>query len=130
MVNATALHTAARRFCIGQHAEWVQKYSQVRPTAENYLSPGWTYSDDQCRIFPRYRLAEATLINLERNVPDARSGLDDMMNTVLEACESAFFLAYNRAFDSEEQRNCAARTRRSAGELLGIRFPDRSPRSH
>jgi len=90
MSDAYLLHTAARRFCIAQHAEWLQQYIQLKPTAENYLTPGWTYSDDQCRIFPRYRFAEATLINLERTVPDAHLHLGDMLDTALEAGEAAF----------------------------------------
>src|ERR1700751_5126167 len=90
MADASSLHTAARRFCITQHAEWMQRYTQLKPTAENYLTPGWTYSDDQCRIFPRYRLAEATLINLERAIPYANPRLEDMLETALEAGETAF----------------------------------------
>jgi hypothetical protein len=90
MSDAHGLHTAARRFCIAQYAEWVQKYAQLKPTAENYLTPGWTYSEDQCRIFPRYRLAKATLINLERTVPHTNLRLEDMLETTLDAGENAF----------------------------------------
>jgi hypothetical protein len=90
MVDAPHLHTAARSFCITQHAYWIAKYDQVKPGAENYLTIGWTYSQEQYSIFPRYRLAEAILINLERFEPDADTSLVDALHVAQEASESAF----------------------------------------
>jgi hypothetical protein len=42
-----------------------------------------------CRIFPRYRLAEATLIKLERFVPDADTPVSTSLQIAREAGEVA-----------------------------------------
>jgi len=90
MAEGLALHTAARTFCIAQHAEWTAKYGQIAPGVKDYLTTGWTYSHEQCKIFPRYRLAEAILINLERFVADSDTSLVDALRVAQEAGQSAY----------------------------------------
>lgn len=81
---------SSTHFLHDQHADWIGKYVHVKPAAGNYLSPGWTYSQEQCNIFPRFRLAEAVLINLERFVPDEDTSLDDALRVAQEAGEVAY----------------------------------------
>jgi hypothetical protein len=90
MVDGIHLHTASRKFCISQHAEWMQKYMPLQLAAVNDVKSRRTYSQEKCRIFPRYRLAEATLINLERFVPDAETSVSTSLQIAQEAGEVAY----------------------------------------
>jgi hypothetical protein len=87
MVDGISLHTASRKFCITQHAEWMQRYLPLQLATVHDLNSQWAYTQERCRIFPRYRLAEATLINLERFVPDAE--------TTLQIAQEAGEVAYS-----------------------------------
>jgi hypothetical protein len=93
MEKITALHTAARGFCMEQYAFWVRKYTELQKAEkflpEHYFSSGWTYSRDAYSLFPRYRLVEATLINIERLSFDGRTPLDEARETLLAAGREA-----------------------------------------
>ncbi|HEY6185692.1 MAG TPA: hypothetical protein VIW67_25855 [Terriglobales bacterium] len=73
MDEKTALHTAARRFCEEQHSHWATQYMELEQTANSRgsrpFSADWKYSDESYRLFPRYRLDEAILVELERLTP-------------------------------------------------------------
>jgi hypothetical protein len=63
MDNTTALHTAARRYCQQRFSDWCQTYKELQDREETQVAhmfkPGWRYSDEACRTFPRYRLDAA-----------------------------------------------------------------------
>jgi hypothetical protein len=82
MDEALAWHTAARRFCIEQHALWTETYSD--------FPPGGPYSQGAYAVFPRYRLAEETLINIERAVFDEGLGIKQAQQTLRDAGTAAF----------------------------------------
>src|ERR1051325_8100887 len=73
MDEKTALHTAARRFCEEQHSHCATQYMELEQTANSRgsrpFSADWKYSDESYRLFPRYRLDEAILVELERLTP-------------------------------------------------------------
>jgi hypothetical protein len=77
-----ALHTAARRFCIEQFEAWVAKYSG--------FPAGGPYSADAYRIFPRYRLAQDTLVNIERIALSESASAAQLKDKLLKAGTSAF----------------------------------------
>lgn len=70
MDETTALHTAARRYCEARFSEWVQVYDDLQRKenwrVENLFKPGWDYSEEAYRTFPRYRVAKNTRIEIER----------------------------------------------------------------
>lgn len=94
MTRAIALYTAARRRCKEQHSYWLNQYRTLQTTegfrAEKHLRKGWTYSNNACGIFPRYRLADAILINLERLVPTEETSVPEVIQFTREAAEIAY----------------------------------------
>jgi hypothetical protein len=82
MGTVEALHRAARRFCIEQFDDWVAKYSS--------FPGGGPYSPEAYRIFPRYRLAQDTLINIERLVFGVSASVAQVKEELLKAGSSAF----------------------------------------
>ncbi len=82
MDNRNALHTAARRYCEDRYSDWTKAYSQLESREgvqiENKFEPGWDYSNEAYGIFPRYRVAKAIRIEVERLEPQSSSSLDDL----------------------------------------------------
>ena len=68
----------------------MQKYLPLQLVTGNDLNSRRMYSQERCRIFPRYRLAEDTLINLERFVPDAETAVSTSLQIAQEAGEVAY----------------------------------------
>jgi hypothetical protein len=93
MDTIVALHTAARRSCMTEHAIWVTRYSDLQSAegfqVENYFRPGWTYSRDAYDLFPRYRLAESTLLNLEGISFEDGTPVEQVLKLLLEAGQDA-----------------------------------------
>lgn len=94
MARALGLHTALRRFCMDQFSFYVREYEKCQSKEhfriENYFDPDWTYSAEACRLFPRYRMADATLLNLEARYPDAETTEEEVCSRAKNACRSAF----------------------------------------
>lgn len=93
MDETTALHTAARRYCQERFSEWVRVYGDLQRQGnwrvEDLFKPGWDYSDDAYRTFPRYRLAKNIQIEIERLDVDSRMGLVEMRKFLIAASERA-----------------------------------------
>jgi hypothetical protein len=93
MDNKTALHTAARRYCQDRFSEWMENYKQLQNKEgrkkENLFQPGWDYSDEAWRVFPRYRVATAIQVEVERLVPDSRSTFGELRSKLIAACDVA-----------------------------------------
>lgn len=94
MKMTSALHTAVRRFCMEEHAIWVQEYSDLQSAegfrVQDYFRPGWTYSQGAYSLFPRYRLAEGTLINVERISLESGTSLEQVRILLLKAGQDAY----------------------------------------
>jgi hypothetical protein len=93
MDETTALHTAARRYCDSRFSEWVQVYEGLQrkenPQVENLFKPGWDYSEEAYRTFPRYRVAKNTRIEIERLRVDSRMSLPEMRKFIIVASAKA-----------------------------------------
>jgi hypothetical protein len=93
MDKITALHTAARRYCEARFHEWVQVYEDLQ-RRENWqvqklFEPGWDYSDEAYRTFPRYRVAKNALIEIERFQADSGMSLPRMRESLVAASAKA-----------------------------------------
>ena len=80
MDQSNALHTAARRFCQERFSYWFQIYEELQ-RKENWqvqklFEPGWDYSDEAYRTFPRYRLNKAIQVEVERLTAD--TGVEEL----------------------------------------------------
>jgi len=89
----TALHTAARRYCQERFFYWIQIYEDLQ-RKENWqvqklFEPGWDYSEEAYRTFPRYRIDKAIQIEVERLAVDSGVVLDEMRARLLKACDVA-----------------------------------------
>jgi hypothetical protein len=82
MDNTTALHTAARRYCQQRFSDWSQIYKELQDREKTQVAdmfkPGWRYSDEACRTFPRYRLVAAIQMEVERLTPDCEANLEQL----------------------------------------------------
>lgn len=89
MDEATALHTAARRYCEARFSEWLQVYQDLQRKenwrVENLFKPGWDYSKEAYRTFPRYRLAKNTRVEIERLRLDLEISLSEMRKLLIAA---------------------------------------------
>jgi hypothetical protein len=73
MDDKAALHTAARRYCQERFSEWTGIHEDLQ-RKENWqvqklFQPGWDYSAEAYRTFPRYRIAKNTQVEIERLIP-------------------------------------------------------------
>jgi hypothetical protein len=93
MEDIHALHTAARRFCIDQNTLWVNEYTKLqsegKAQTKKLLSSTWDYSNSAYSLFPRYRLAQATLTKVEQIVPQQGDSLDKIQKTLEDAGQNA-----------------------------------------
>jgi hypothetical protein len=93
MDQKNALHTAARRYCQARFSEWTRVYEDLQQEekwrVEEMFQPGWTYSDEAYRTFPRYRIAKQTQVEIERLVPDSSASLSELRASLLDAATSA-----------------------------------------
>jgi hypothetical protein len=93
MDEKTALHTVARRYCQERFSEWVQVYEDLQRNenwrVDNLFKPGWDYSDEAYRTFPRYRVAKNTQTEIERLAADSRMSPAEMRRFLIAASEKA-----------------------------------------
>jgi len=93
MDDKNALHTAARRYCEDRFSEWTHTYANLQAKesfeTKNLFKPGWDYSEEAYGIFPRYRFDKATKIEVERLVPDASKGLEELRSLLISASDIA-----------------------------------------
>jgi hypothetical protein len=93
MDEKTALHTAARRYCQARFSEWVQVYEELQLKenwrVEKLFQPGWTYSGEAYKTFPRYRIAKETQVEIERLVADSSGSLSELKTSLIDAAAKA-----------------------------------------
>jgi hypothetical protein len=77
-----------------QHAFWVKAYVDLQAAEQfemkNYLNPSLTYSGEAYELFPRYRLADDTLINIERIVFEPLTPIENVQQALSTAGSEAF----------------------------------------
>ena len=89
----TALHTAARRYCQERFDYWTRRYEELQhhenSQVQKLFEPGWTYSEEAYRTFPRYRIDRAIRIEVERLTFNSGAPLGEMRASLLRACDVA-----------------------------------------
>jgi hypothetical protein len=115
MDEVTALHTAARRFCQERFSYWLQVYEELQRRenwkVEKLFEPGWDYSDEAYRTFPRYRIAKAIQVEVERLIVDSGISLDELRARLLRACDVA-----EARLESELKKPIAQKALQEEGE--------------
>ena len=69
MDSALALHTAARRYCLDQHAFWCERYSEIVRRHGDRRRDGYHYTPEALATFPRYNVLNAIRVEIERIDP-------------------------------------------------------------
>jgi hypothetical protein len=117
MDTKTALHTAARRFCQDRFSEWAQAYNDLQlkenSRAENLFEPGWDYSEDAYRVFPRYRIDAVIQAEVERLIPDSAKDLAELRSQLNDACK----LAENRLLEEFAKASAREAIREEAADF-------------
>jgi hypothetical protein len=88
------LHNAARWYCVTQSAHWVDAYLQLERAGksrvkDNTVSAGWDYSEAAYALFPRYRLDDAILVEVEKLVPSCYGSEEELRQALRTAGEQA-----------------------------------------
>ncbi len=86
-VDSTRLHWASRRYLTARYEELQREYSQLPKGGRE--ADGYYYTTEAKRIFPRYNVVDAMLIEVERLDPDRLPGVDVVTSTLLTAAENA-----------------------------------------
>jgi hypothetical protein len=63
--------------------------AQGELAVQKLFEPGWDYSHEVYRTFPRYRINKAIQVEVERLTVDSRSGVDELRASLLKACDVA-----------------------------------------
>jgi hypothetical protein len=82
-----ALHTGTRRFCANQHYRWSVEYSRL---TESGKRAGMGYTPAAYRLFPRYRLDDAILMQVEKITGEKLTSLEEARVLILDAGRLAF----------------------------------------
>lgn len=77
-----ALHQAARRYCIDEHARWARLYTSQR------TSKTAPYSNTDYNLFPRYLVLDGILDEIERWVPAQLASLEEARERLGEAART------------------------------------------
>lgn len=83
----TALHLAARRWCVDRHARWADEYERMQGARAFAFVK--TYIDDDYRVFPRYIVLEALLAAIERWLPTDVATVDEARERLVDAAHHA-----------------------------------------
>ena len=93
MDELTALHTAARRYCQEEFSKWTQRYVALSAAGKRNIpakdGKGWDYSEEAYQVFPRYRVAEAIQVEVERIIPSNSNSLESLRVLLLDAARTA-----------------------------------------
>jgi hypothetical protein len=111
LTPATALHTAARRYLMGVHALWIERYSHF------VGSPSGGYSPEQRDIFPRYNVAAAMLEAVERFSPDTVGSFEETRERLVEIAHHATNL-FTESPVSEIEAHAMAQERRAFEQYI------------
>ena len=91
MDQVTALHTAARRYCQSAFSKWMDRYRALEATGmveDHYADrSGWQYSEEAYNTFPRYRIAQAIQVEVERTIPSSVESLEQMRELLFQVTQ-------------------------------------------
>ncbi len=86
MTKKEALHTAVRRYCIKRRRFWGARYTELRRGRDQ---SAYGYSTGDYATFPRYRILNAVLIEVERVTSEEFATVDDLREYLVLACRAA-----------------------------------------
>lgn len=86
-MESNTVHWASRRYLKERYEGLRSGYRQLPNNGRQ--ADGFHYTTEAKRIFPRYNVVEAILIEVERLDPDHLPGIDAVTHTLLAAAESA-----------------------------------------
>jgi hypothetical protein len=86
-VDSTGLHWASRRYLTARYEELRREYHQL--PNDRRQADGFHYTIEAKRIFPRYNVVDAMLVEVERLDPDRLPGVEVVTSTLLAAAENA-----------------------------------------
>ena len=99
---SSALHVAARRFCIDQYHYWSGEYTRLSDVG---VERGRGYSEVAYGLFPRYRLDEAIRVEVEKFAGTEFSSLEEAREAILGAGRRAFLSLVQEFHQSREACN-------------------------
>src|ERR1035437_10716095 len=87
MDDKPALPPAARRRCISQGSAWREQYHGLEGVGkwrieDSRHSAGWNYSEEAFALFPRYRLDDDILTEVESIVPADCASLEELRHAL------------------------------------------------
>lgn len=86
-ILATALHTAARRYCDRQYRHWADLYDELDRTGRD--RDGAEYTPEALGLFPRYNVLNAIRVEIERLEPNDLGEFDATLDILLAAVGTA-----------------------------------------
>jgi hypothetical protein len=93
MDKLTALHTAARSHCQEESSKWTRRYSTLMAAGKVQVprqgSISWDYTEEAYQVFPRYRIAEAIQVEVERIIPLETKSVENLHALLLKAAQTA-----------------------------------------
>ena len=92
MNSPSALVTAARRFCMTQSQKWAREYSCLERSGRSRIKRlfgNWNYSSEAYKLFPRYRLDDLVLAQMEKLSGKLFESYEQAQMEVLRAAENA-----------------------------------------
>jgi hypothetical protein len=86
-MDSITLHVAARRYLMERYDELARRYAGL--PNHGRAEGGYHYRPEAWRIFPRYNVVAAILVQVERLDPDRLPELFDLAGSLTEAAETA-----------------------------------------
>jgi hypothetical protein len=99
MTETEALHTAARRYCMDRAQFWHAKYAEILKRDERPAKSGLLkqlrlrvtrQTDEGRRTFPRYKILDAILVEIERGTEDQFETAARLLDWLVAAAETAY----------------------------------------
>jgi hypothetical protein len=118
--SSVAVHTAARRYCLGRYSHWADRYAEIVRRGRDREPDGYHYTAEALATFPRYNVLNAIRVELERIDPGELRDFEAAKARVLRAGETA-----NHDFTREpsgeiDQRSLAEERAAFCGYVRGL----------
>jgi hypothetical protein len=86
-MDSLALQVAARRYLMDRYDELSRRYAAL--PNQGRAADGYHYRREAWRVFPRYNVVEAILVQVERLDPDRLPKLSDLVDALAQAADTA-----------------------------------------
>ncbi|WP_431882928.1 hypothetical protein [Micromonospora gifhornensis] len=86
-MDSTTLHWASRRYLMSRYEELQSEYGRLPDGGRR--ADGYHFTTEAKRIFPRYTVVDAMLMEVERLDPDRLPAVDVLVSMMLAAADSA-----------------------------------------